>query len=372
MTKLLPAMALVLGACPGPVDPGPEPDVELRGPSDVSPSGTEGWLVLHARDGVRETEWFLDDDGERWLGDLAPVDEARLEWWVEGPGDARVELLRPDWPSYPDHDYRVPASTLPPGAWSWHVAVDGEELASGAFTVTGEGQDDTFEPATLDGSIWAMEYDGQGAVWSGPWGYEEFVQPAFFQLALAGEQVDVIAYTSMNEQLCRVWTGTGTVDDGGFLRVAVEDASFGPLPLYGGELRMGLGEAAAVGTGIEALVDVSPLDASFSDPEGPTVDGAACDTLATSGVTCVPCPDGQAGDCVTIRTFGGIASASTEEGVLGSSGFDALDDVPACDLPAQGAFDFDLSCSVLGTAGMGAWFLGIGALLLRRRRKEAA
>lgn len=362
------AGGLLLVACGG--EPPPRPDDEVSLVYPLSAVGTEGRAPLLGGD-LALIGWELDEEGE-WRSRAGVLDAARQELWIEGPDGERPELVVPHWGIRPGRPtVRLPAETLAPGTWTWHVQVDGEDFGDGTFEITEHGQVDGFDPEVLDGTLWALDRDrGDSQEWFGPTGQEHLLEPLYVRVETTDDGVDLMAYSALLQsgELCRVWSGSGQIDAGGFLSATAAPSLDGPLAVQAGELRMSvLDGREAIGLGFEATVEVSALDAAVTGEEETVEEGAACDFLEGVGIPCEPCPSGDSDDCVTVRTFSGVPESLTEAEVLGRfEGSPAtLDQVPPCDRPEQSSVSL---CSVLGTAGMGAWFFGVGALLLRRRR----
>lgn len=292
-----------------------------------------------------------------------------------GPDGQEVALV-------PDPDHALlwhPEQELAPGEWRLEVSAmaehEGEALADVAdpveFQVTDAGLADRLDLDDLDGAVF---HDGTLG-----WGPSEaprlvatVAEPLGLSLHRVEDGWEAAFYAPSGQEgfeACRVWRGPVEVSDTGLVSTELDEITVGEgLPVRFTDVRMRLGVEAdgriVRGLELDTTFDARPLDPSFSPAEGLVVPGAAADFFERYGIPPLPCEDGEL-QCFRFESHDGdLVRATPEEAA------EILESPPCLGAqPGQGDVDLDLTCSTLGTAGVGVWLFGVGALLVRRRRR---
>jgi len=214
--------------------------------------------------------------------------------------------------------------------------------------VTDQGQVDGINPDVLQDATFMVD-DVRGV--QGDRTANLLEGPVFMTLLYADEW-NVWFYVPKldGEGLCLLYNGVIDIDDRGRARAAAAEVELGdgwPWTLSDVSLAFGADAAGTSIAGFEfaATVDERDLD-GLVDPRA-------------LGLPMWPCPDGES-KCLKHRSWSGVGrrddSAATREAVA---------DAASCGAPGSGSAD--AICSTLGTAGVGAWLVGVFALALRRR-----
>jgi len=377
---------LILSAC---TQPPPKPDVEFYG--HVEPLGETGWSTVHATATV--TDWVWQEDarlagGGEWVEssptstaeyglvlEAAPTDGGPSTTYTRVPG--RSVLWQPD-------------QELAPGAYDIRWTVNDAVVASVQHQVGAWGQLPPGEPLDiqlLDGAVFTVDNSfievppmvGEAARAAEPMVVRLRVPPP--EEGADDDELVTEVWVPGEQGLCRVWTGWSRARPGGRVVASLDEAiaaSGVPIGLYDAELMMGLDNSAdeVHGVRVSAIVDTATVDPLFEDPEEGPQPGRTAQLLEDLGVPLERCEDSRAqGPCARLMLIEGEGLRDSETDVLQryAPGARSLNELPACQggEPGELFMDFDLTCSTVGSLGLGAWFAGVGVLLFRRRRDGA-
>lgn len=357
------------------------PVIEVHGqPAWIGSAGWDGVVLPE----VRETTfaWGVDPErdsnDERWIPIRTVVDEARLEWMAESADGDVVSLTAWQWPEYGWEVPHRPDRALTAGEWQAVALVDGEPAFRQPHVVSEHGQT-TLDPASVHGALFDLP-QGIGTLWPPTIGglLDDVATPMQLRLEHDADGTFATLFAPGKAGVCRVWSGDITVDDRGRFTAELPQVTLTsgePVTFTDVRLEFGVhpdGQSLA-GVQLDASLDTRDFDPVVTAHSEPVVEGAAAEWLRSIEVHPRTCQGG--GDyCLTIHTVGGTGERVDEAVWLTSdpatAHWDSIYDAPPCGGPEPSAFA--LSCSTVGTAAVGTWFVGLGALLFRRRRRQPA
>ncbi|MFK7928131.1 MAG: hypothetical protein AB8H79_08065 [Myxococcota bacterium] len=375
--------SLLLFGCDAP-QPEDEVVVTLDHYAYTGPERGAYWDPLVLRPFTETTMGSIERGGERLeIQDQQEVSPARVHWWMSGPGGRELDLFPVAWPDSPGHG-RYMADPFPdPGLWRVVGEVDGIEKVRNEYVVTEHGTaplDQALEP---EGAYFLVE---DGLSEGGPGQMLGIVAnaglgPIVVRVRPGGiaGTFDVQAFAGGESEPCKALFVPMTAPDEAARLSATGDytASQGvPVTLSEGAIEFGLhpdGQSLA-GLRIVGELDIRDLDSLVNVPGEPADPVAAKDLVEGSGAVLQLCSDGTK-NCLSVWIHSGTGTRVTEAealDVFGKRGtWTDFEPAGECAGMEEGSLSFRGACSVVGSAGLGVWFLGLGTLLFRRRRGEA-
>jgi hypothetical protein len=377
-TRWLATALLALAACGEPgvsaSDP-PEPDLlfELEGQhARALRTGWDGWDA----DPPTLREWVWSDrtrdepKGWRPRDHTIPWDPATAT--LVATDGTRIALGPAVWGKTRG---LVPVDgPVPPGGYDLVVRAEDLEVRHSGLQVHAFGQEPDLDIGSLGDRVFPLEL-GRDSL-DGILG--SFTPQLYLRVAPVDDGVADVTVWAEGEQvpLCRAWRGEAELAPQGLVTAAIDEITtegVGAITFTDVALRFGLREDSPELAGLEltATVDARQLDYIIAPDGSPPEPGATCTLLGRVGMPCTACPETGELSCIDFGTWRGTAQGTTPAAVLQMARATALADIDQaapCGGPVQGS----VICSTIGTAGVGAWMLGLGVVLFRRRRLPGA
>lgn len=375
------ALTAALAGCAGPTI---ETIVALDRIDEPASNQGTAWDPIELGTITETTTVVIDGDVDADATDRrVPVDPSRIRWSMHSDDGETIELERVEWSDYPGHRHHLAAEPPAPGAWQVVAEVDGAEEARFDYAVTEHGVASMTDPTAAYDAFYVLDdglnRGGPGRAFADGVGLLSGAIVVHFAPERPSPGHFVQTWVKGLEAPCRSWSGElaeADAEAGGLLEGDGDfTASSGvPVTLADADITVGLhpdGQSMA-GVSVRGEVNIRDLDPLTVAP-GEPVDPAATDRLVND-LGAVPQPCAEGGDhCLDVWLHSGVGRRITEaeaRELLGApEDWPDLYTAEACAGLQDGDLEpIELNCSVIGSAGLGVWFLGLGALLMRRRR----
>lgn len=377
VARMVVAVSLIVAGCGGSEQPDDELLLEI--PPELLDGSTAGWDGLGVNPPIVRTYEWADGMGlfgprSGWVGQ-----DLSVPW-----DDGMAMLVAADGEIYPLHEQfgaglttRLTArELLPPGEYQLHVDVDGFETHRVAGLRIGDfGQVEGFDAGVLGDQIFRV------SVRSANFSFAPFFDFHLRLRAVDAEsaQLTVWAEDANRGRLCRAWQDEVEIGATGLVAVHRDTITVGgatPVILDDVDLLLGLTASGTEVGGVQltAITDTRPMDRYVAGEGDPDPEGATCTMVAALGMGCFPCEDSDEPFCTSLelnRSHGQAQSANSLLTSIGSN-LASVDQAPECGGPDDSSDIAGLICSSVGPAGVGAWFIGLGAALVRRRKRATS